>query len=158
MRFWPFHRRSTVSEPPVGPLASRAWHETGVAEEVAAFLDGRLVDRLVATRQTVPGWAALNRLAHVDHAELVHLVAGGGLDPTVHPFRKLHAWAEQERFLAARLLATSGATPDGLVRIQHDALIPLELSLIERSKAMRLRPENVLDAGAEALDSHQPGA
>ena len=156
MRFKPFRRRQPRSTQPDDAVAPSDWRDSGVAEEVQAFVEGRLADHIRAQGDAIPAWAALNRLAHADHKTLVRLVEGEGLNQ--FPVRRSHPWAEQERFVAGHLLATSGATPEALDRIQQQALVPLELSLIERSRTERFSPERVLDAGMKALDSYRTGA
>jgi hypothetical protein len=151
------NRRGGVPGRPAEPGAEhQAWRPCGVAEEAEAYLAGRYVDHLVADGQPVPPWAVLNRLAHADHDQLTRLVAGEEAGRPAAP-RRQTAWAEAERFLAAHLLATGGATPEGLARLQRDALVPLELALIQRGRTERLTSEDVLDAGSAALDSHHPG-
>jgi hypothetical protein len=123
-----------------------------VADEVEAFLQGRLVDHLAARGQPVPAWAVLNRLAHADSGELRSLVDGtgggwGGGSPLVQV-----PWASAERLIAKNLLARA-STPEALATIQGTTLMPLELRLIERSKVEKLTVDQVLEAGAEALDT-----
>jgi hypothetical protein len=69
--------------------SSRAWRDSGVADEVEACLAGRLVEHLTATRQPVPAWAVLNRLAHADRSELVRFVEGANVDPASEPRRQV---------------------------------------------------------------------
>ncbi|HKH07134.1 MAG TPA: hypothetical protein VKA65_18345 [Acidimicrobiales bacterium] len=158
MTFRPFRRRRAVGtvEQDTGPLAERrAWVDSGVAAEVEAFLAGVLVDHLAGHRQAVPTWAALNRLAHADHSQLVRLVGGAGLDPLAASACRVHAWAEPERFVAAQMLATDGATPEGLWRLQRDVLVPTELSLIDRTRGEALTAAGVMDIAMEAVRVHR---
>jgi hypothetical protein len=76
--------------------------------------------------------------------------------PVAHPSAGQRYWTPAERFVAGHLLAAA-RTPEDLGRIQRATLVPLELALIERSKIDQLTPEQVLDAGAEALDSFRSG-
>lgn len=64
--------------------------------------------------------------------------------------------ARMVQFVAAHLLARA-RTPDDLGRLQRAALVPLELVLIERIKIERLTADQVLQLGAEAVDSFYPG-
>src|ERR687897_327436 len=68
-RFWWFRRPVPRSDPCDGLDMSRAWRDSGLADEIQAFLAGRLVNHLTAYRQPVPAWAALNRLAHADRSD-----------------------------------------------------------------------------------------
>ncbi len=131
---------------------SRSWPDSGLSDEVEAFLTGRFVDHLAARHEPVPVWAVLNRLAHADSRELRSLVEGFASDWVIHPSLAPPRWLASERFIAGQLLAQA-ATPEELVRIQRRVLIPLELQLIERAKQGNLTPEQVLEAGAEALDT-----
>ena len=132
------------------PAEPQAWSDSGVADEVEAFLHGRLVERLTAAVRTLPAWSALNRVAHADHCELL---SGLGDDPSVGRPRRRLPWAETERFLAARLLAAGGGVPDGVRRVQSETLVPLELSMIDRVAAEGLGAADVLVAAAEKMDS-----
>lgn len=169
MRFFRRHRRDTpagpASEPGTAPgrgtrddpPAPPDWSSSGIGDEVEAFLQGRYADYLAERGRAVPAWAAINRLAHTDHRGLVALVAGSGVEPR-HALGRRHAWAEEERFVAASLLARSGATPAGLHRMQREALVPVELSLVGRSAVAPLSTHDALGAAATALEHHTSGA
>ena len=135
-------------------MRPREWVDSGVAEEVSAYLTGRYVEFQLSAGRNVPAWAALNRLAHADHGELVRLVAGE--DPGA-PAGRRYSWAEQERFIAAQLLVTKGSTPVLLTQAQQQALVPVELSLIDRVKHERLGADDVLQEGADALERYHAG-
>jgi hypothetical protein len=169
MRFFRPRRRDEGHSQPLAPAVARAappadavpsgdWAPSGIGEEVEAFLEGRYVDMLGSEGRPIPVWAALNRLAHTDHKGLVGLVAGAGMPSHPRPNARRHAWAEEERFLAATLLARAGGTPEGLGRLQREALVPVELELISRAAIERMTTHDVLDAGSEALESHTSGA
>jgi hypothetical protein len=151
-RFW--HR--PASDSGAWSTTSRAWRDSGLADEVEAFLTGRLVDHLSGCRQPVPAWAALNRLAHADRDELRNLVERGGELRVTHPSFVQPQWMATERFIAGQVLARSG-TAEALARIQRTMLIPLELQLIEWAKIEPLTEEQVLQAGAQALDTYRSG-
>jgi hypothetical protein len=139
------------------PAEDHAWKDSGLADEVEAFLGGRFVDHLARHGQPVPAWAVVNRLAHADHAELVRLVDGDLLDAR-YGAAKPHAWAVPERFIAANILVTRGATPEHLREIQRGVLVPLELRLIEDTRHEKMTAEQVLDAVARSLESFPTGA
>jgi hypothetical protein len=152
-RFW---RRRPRSDQGDGLIGSRAGPDPDLAGEVAAFLEGRLVDHFVGAGQTVPAWAVLNRLAHADRPALVRLVESAGPDRVAHPSSGQPPWLATERIVAGHLLAKA-TTAEDLARVQHAALVPLELRVIERSKLHRLTAEQVLEAGSKALDSFRFG-
>lgn len=156
MRFSQFWHRRTPGDSGDEPATPEVWRDSGIAAEVEAFLAGRFVDYLVSRRQPVPAWAVINRLAHADRTELLHLVAGMGPDGIPVPAAAQPQWEASERFVAGHLLATTGSSDD-LRRIQRATLIPLELRLIERTKVERVTAEKVLEAGIEALDGFRPG-
>ncbi|MGH9004171.1 MAG: hypothetical protein ACRDYV_13685 [Acidimicrobiia bacterium] len=139
------------------PAEDHAWKDSGLADEVEAFLGGRFVDHLAKHGQPVPAWAVVNRLAHADHAELVRLVDGDLLDAR-YGAAKPHGWAVPERFIAANILVTRGATPERLREIQRVVLVPLELRLIEDTRHEKMTAEQVLDAVARSLESFPTGA
>jgi hypothetical protein len=150
MRFPRFWQRPTPKAGDEAPLDARRWQDSGLADEVEAFLTGALAEHLTYRGQTVPSWAALNRLAHAGGEELRAVVEGtqdrGGARHVGRP------WASAERFVAGRLLARAGSV-DEVSTTQRTVLIPLELRLIERARTTSFTPEQVLEAGAEALDA-----
>jgi hypothetical protein len=156
MRFRRFRhaKAGAYPTPPPPPAEPREWADSGLADEVEAYLAGRYVDHLTAQGHPVPVWSVLNRLAHADHATLVRVVEGNPGDTTHKP----HPWGVPERFIAARLVATRGATPEGLDAVQQAVLVPLELSLIERARYDKLTPDVILEMGVRALDAHPAGA
>ncbi len=152
MRFPRFWQRPDPADGDGRSTGGLRRRDSGVADEVEAFLMGRLVDHLAARGQPVPAWAVLNRLAHADSGELRSLIDGtgggwGGGSPLVQV-----PWASAERSMAGNLLARV-STPEALATIQGTTLMPLELRLIERSKVEKLTVDEVLEAGAEALDT-----
>jgi hypothetical protein len=155
-RFWQPWRRIPPDEPDDELASSRAWRDSGLADEVEAFLAGRLVDHMIVARQPVPAWAVLNRLAHADRSDLVRFVEGANVDWVVHPSSRQPYWVASERFVAGHLLALAG-TPDDLGRLQRATLVPLELRLVERTKVDQLTADEVLELGADAVDSFHPG-
>lgn len=152
--FWHFGRPARPSDPDDWYASSRAWRDSGLADEVEAFLAGRLVNHLTASLQPMPAWAVLNRLAHADHSDLLRLVEGAA-DCMAPPSSGQADWVAAERFVAAHLLARA-RTPDDLGRLQRAALVPLELVLIELTKIDPLTADEVLQLGAEAVDSYYP--
>lgn len=152
MRFPRFWQRPDPANGDGRSTGPRRWRDSSVADEVEAFLMGRLVDHLAARSRPVPAWAVLNRLAHADSGELRSLVDGtgggwGGGPPLIQV-----PWASAERFIAGNLLARA-TTPEALATIQGTTLMPLELRLIERSKVEKLTIDQVFEAGAEALET-----
>lgn len=155
MRFPHFWHDAEPSEPGDGLPDPQDWADSGVADEVIAFLAGRLVDHLVATSQPVPPWAVINRLAHADRAEIVRLVEG--LRPlATHQSGARCAWTVSERFIAGHLLAAA-PTPEDLRRLQQASLVPLELDLIDRGAVDRLTADLVMAAASDALDAFLHG-
>ena len=155
-RFWRSWRRTPPGETDDELASSRAWRDSGLADEVEAFLAGRLVDYMTAGHQPVAAWAVLNRLAHADRSDLVGFVEGSDVDWLVHPSSRQPYWVASERFVAGHLLALA-RTPEDLGRVQRAALVPLELGLIERTQIDQLTADQVLELGAKAVDSFYPG-
>jgi hypothetical protein len=85
-------------------------------------LSGRVLDTLDRWRREVPIWALVSALGHADWDEL-HRVAAGrrGFDNSL--------WLPAVAFLASEIIAMAGNS-EGLLRIQREALIPLELALL----------------------------
>src|ERR687891_380934 len=98
------HRRDGPGEGETQPLQARPSWEAALSGEAEAFLEGRLVEHLVAAHRKVPAWAVLNKVAHASVRELADLVetdagmgsAGGVAGPL---------WLSAQRSLA---LVSSG--------------------------------------------------
>jgi hypothetical protein len=143
MWFARFRHRPEPDRPGNHPGESRSWRESEIGDEVSAVLEGRAAGYFAVRGQPIPPWAVLNRLAHADWSQLTRLVEGNKPGLTT------------ERFVAGHLLARA-ATPDRLRQIQREVLVPLEMQLIDRGKVDRLTADEVLEAGAEALDTRLP--
>jgi hypothetical protein len=122
-----------------------------LAAESEAFLHGRLADQLVATGRRVPGWVMLNRLAHGTRDELAALGVAGHCGWRAHPSLGGPQWLADERALASRLIGI-GTSAEALRTLQDEVLIPLELTLIARSRSESLSPQDVIGAASRALD------
>ena len=125
------------------------------ADEVEAFLAGRLVDHLSALDVDVPAWAALNRLAHADRSELQAVVNGTAESWGTCPLLTQPPWAASERALVRVLLARAPSA-EALAEVQRTTLVPLELGLIDRCRAYGMTAEQVLASAAGALRSCRP--
>ena len=126
-----------------------------MADEIEAFLAGRLVDHLSGLQVDVPAWAALNRLAHADRHELQALVNGTGEPWGTCPLLDQPRWAPSERAVVRVLLARA-STAEALAEVQRTTLVRLELDLIERCRTYRMTGEQVLGCAAEALRTCRP--
>jgi hypothetical protein len=158
-----FGRRSgqakTTPKRPSKPPPSRGEQ---LADEVEAFLAGRLVEHFDELGREVPSWARVSRLAHATIPELIALLKEG--PPEAGP-ESLHTssdgstardWQAAERVLAMRLL-TSGPDPADVRRTQREALLPLESRLMEHAKVQPLSIDEVIQAASDALDQHLLG-
>jgi hypothetical protein len=168
MRFRLFHRGATRSggtvdqpaEPPVPsepppPSETDDTDRWEPADEIEAFVHGSFAEHRAAKNGFLPAWVILNRVAHGDLAEIHDTAAGLGCTGPPSPSLNFHqVWKGPQRDLARRLLECA-QDPDGIRQIQHDVLIPLELSLIARSATEQLTFVQVLAAALEALDHHQ---
>jgi hypothetical protein len=115
-----------------------------LGDEVEAFLEGRLVEHLLARGRVVPAWTVLNKVAHATFEELVGLARSGaseGAEPV---------WLRAQRALAAELVDRS-STPGGVVGVQREMLVPLELWLIERSQAETMTSRRVIEIASDVL-------
>ena len=149
------HEGPPDEEPKAQPLPPHPVWEAALSAETEAFLQGRLVEHLAAAGRPVPAWAILNKLAHAsphDLAELVDAIGTTGRQPEARP----PAWLVAQAWLASRLVRTS-TEPDETSRLQRQLLIPLELSLIERSKTETLTPRHAITAASDALDHPHHG-
>jgi hypothetical protein len=154
MWFARFRHRPQPDGPGGLPGESRSWRESDIGDEVSAVLEGRVAAYYLRRGHPIPPWAVLNRLTHADWSELERLVEG---NQPGHPQTEAPrvSWATAERFVAGHLLARA-ATPDRLRQLQLEVLVPVEMRLIDRSKVDRVTADEVLEAGADALDTPLP--
>jgi hypothetical protein len=146
MRFPRFGHHNEPGDPAPRKEPFGTWHDSDVADEVEAVMEGRAAYYYAATHGRASAWVALNRLAHARMPELVRLVAG-----TVRA-SSVPSWATTERFLAGRILAQA-PTPSLLDELQSQVLIPLELDLMGRCRTQDLGAEQVLEEATQALDT-----
>ncbi len=90
-----------------------------LAAEAEAMLSGRLAER--SGNERAPGWVWLNTLAHSDWNDLADVVDARRAQRT--------AWDGAVMFLAGEILSAAGS-PDGLLELQRNQLVPLELELL----------------------------
>jgi hypothetical protein len=141
-------RRDREPDEPEGEdELSNAGHDSDPADEVAAFLEGRLAGFYASKGRELPAWVALNRLAHADRSELITLAGDAAGGPVRAP------WAATERSIAARVLAQA-PTPELLDQLQSQVLVPVELKLLRLARAEGLDAEQALAAAADALDTY----
>jgi hypothetical protein len=154
MSFLGFHRHGESGEDDSQPPEAHPRWEAALAGETEAFLEGRIVEHLVAAGRPVPTWAVLNKLAHASPTELADLVETDGI-PGNTPQPREPVCRAAQRSLACRLLA-GGALPDEITRIQQTVLVPLELWLIERSELETVTLRQAVSAASDALDPGGP--
>ena len=108
----------------------------GIIADGAAMLAGRAVDSCPAG-MTIPGWVRVNQLAHAGWADLACLADSP-------PGRDCSGWNGAIMFLAEELRITAG-TPEGLRALQQEALIPLELDLLDGRTCAPRSPMELVD-------------
>jgi hypothetical protein len=150
MSFLGFHRHGESGEDDSRPPEAHPRWEAALTGETEAFLEGRIVEHLVAAGRVVPTWAVLNKLAHASPTELADLAERGGI-PGNTPLSREPAYRAAQRSLACRLLAR-GAVPEEITRIQQTVLVPLELWLIERSEVETVTLRQAVRGACDALD------
>ncbi|MGH9258762.1 MAG: hypothetical protein ACRD08_02520 [Acidimicrobiales bacterium] len=150
MSFLGFHRHGESGEDDSRPPEAHPRWEAALTGETEAFLEGRIVEHLVAAGRVVPTWAVLNKLAHASPTELADLAETDGIPGTTTLPRE-PAYRAAQRSLACRLLAC-GAVPEEITRIQQTVLVPLELRLIERSEVETVTLRQAVRGACDALD------
>jgi hypothetical protein len=153
MSFLGFLRHGESGEDDSRPPEAHPRWEAALTGETEAFLEGRIVEHLVAAGRVVPTWAVLNKLAHAtptELADLADLAEANGV-PGNTPLPREPAYRAAQRLLACRLLAR-GAVPDEITRIQQAVLVPLELWLIERSEVETVTLRQVVRGACDVLD------
>lgn len=98
-----------------------------IANECEAFLAGRYHELLLGNHhQALPAWALINPLAHADYTDLKRLA-----DSSPGPDDSMAFLS----YLAEEVLLHTDGDDVSLQRIQHDALVPLELSLLHHASS-----------------------
>lgn len=117
--------------------------EQRLATEAAAYLTG---DITVVGRRA-PTWVLMSRVAHADLARLVATAAAGrGAEPG--------SWEAGVAYLATEILTVS-PDADSLARLQRDALLPLELALLEGDVTDPVTTRRFVDLVSEALQDYK---
>lgn len=108
----------------------RVRNRSEIVGECEAFLAGRYDESVIAKyRQLLPAWAWVNPLAHAGYSDLKRLA---DLSPNRDdPLGFLS-------YLADEVLLRTGGDDQALRRMQHDALVPLELALLRQPNAIDL--------------------
>ena len=150
------YRAGDDGPPPPVSLFALAHRAAAMGDEVEAFLEGRLVEHLLATGRAVPAWTVLNKVAHATVEDLVDLVESSNAAAGDGSSRDEPVWRRAQRSLAAELL-DGATTPDEVIETQRGLLIPLELWLIERSKSETITSRRVIEIASETLVDHPPG-
>jgi hypothetical protein len=120
---------------------------SGVGDETAAFLDGRLVPCLRATSgSTQPQpWMWLNAAAHGDLVRVTTVACSGS-------GQESRGWPRAEAHVASILLRAAAGDARELRRLQQDVLIPLEFSL---GPVTGLTPDGLVSTVARELELAQ---
>jgi hypothetical protein len=104
------------------------WGSSGVADEAEAFLQGRLLERMLSCGAggQAPGWMWLNAVAHGDpeQVEMLATVCADKAKPT-------GGWRGARARLARELLDRSEGDVAAMLLLQQQVLIPLEEKLAE---------------------------
>lgn len=103
--------------------------------EAQAVLCGRAVEWFEEQNTRIPGWAWVNQLAHATPVRLRQLVTIGHYG---HP----SSWDCALGASAAELV-TAGGSPAGILRLQREALVPLELDLLGGRAAAPAKPSQL---------------
>jgi hypothetical protein len=118
------------------------WGGSDVADEAAAYLDGRLLECLRAKGAggIVPPWIWLNAVAHGDQERIAWLASDRSPGSA--------GWRGARAALADELLRVADGDPVEVARLQRDVLVPLEMSLADRRD---LVPAGLLEIGTQEL-------
>jgi hypothetical protein len=114
-----------------------------VVAEATATVEGRLRPRR-GSDGAVPPSVWVNELAHASCEDLEALA---GLQP---PYV---AWEGAISYVASEICARA-RTVDGLMQLQRNALIPLELDLLSRNVAMPVDPLGLVAMVTSVLDGY----
>lgn len=98
------------------------WGDSGLADEAAAYLQGRLLEQRRATGAggQVPAWLWLNAVAHGDPVRLRELA------DVARPGTVVTGWRTARAALAREVLDRTGGDPGAVAALQGEVLVPLE--------------------------------
>jgi hypothetical protein len=119
-------------------------------DEVEEFLAGRALLRYRGADPAMPVWVAANWLAHAEPSTIEERVRyETGLQ------RLGGSWEWAVSTLARELVALAGWRPEVVRQLQRDCFVPIELAVLERSRADML-PLHLVTLGLARLRTH-PG-
>lgn len=101
-----------------------------VARACEAFLRGRYAAYLAAKREPMPSWVAINRVSHDELSVIAELASERDRGPDSDEV----PWLQHEHRLARLIMTATGGKPRAVRCLQQEALVPLELWLLERQR------------------------
>ncbi len=113
-----------------------------VVAEATAIIEGTVAD-VAADTWSPPPWTWINRLAHGSWEDISSLAQGR--------WRAMRVWEGATTFLAGEI-RTCARTPEGLLRVQRSALIPLELDVLDGQVAAPNTPLELVSMVRGELD------
>lgn len=116
-----------------------------VVAEATTLLGGEVADRY-APYERIPAWAPVNALAHSDRRRLYELAHCRAAD---HP----GSWCAAVARLA-ELMLDSIDDDTQLARLQREALVPLELGLLDRSVPAPRTPSRLAVLVSDTIEDY----
>jgi hypothetical protein len=121
--------------------------ERALVTETANFLSGRCLEHLSAEAGRAPAWAVVNAAAHGDLTRLERLATVTRNAPIAF------GPSAAAGIIARELLERSGGDPAWLLLLQTEALVPLELRLIETCPRECLTEYEIVELARGQLDA-----
>jgi hypothetical protein len=121
----------------------KTWPCRRAVGDAERILAGRCVDHYRQYGMSPPPWAVVNDLAHGTLAALTKQATGRIM------WRRSHPWESAERDLAAVLVST--ASPEEILCVQQEVLVPLELALLDNPGVYPATPAELVDMVTKAV-------
>lgn len=118
-----------------------------VVAEATAVVEGELADRY-APYERIPAWTPVNALAHSDRRRLIELTHSRAAG---HP----GSWCAAVGGLAELMLDSIGDDDAQLRRLQREALVPLELGLLDRSVPAPRTPSRLAALVSDTIEDYR---
>ena len=138
-------------DPPFRLLASLREYHRGSRDahrlviEAEAFLRGGIGTVYRDSGQAIPGWAALNWLAHGRPEEVIdHTMSRGS---STDPFG---SWAWAVGQLAETVVQATAWRSELIARVQHHCIVPMELALLWSGRT-QCRPDHLVALGVPRI-------
>ena len=127
----------------------KTWKCRGIVDDAERILAGRCVDHYLQYGLPPQAWTAVNDLAHSNLTALTKRATGRIM------WRRPRPWERVELHLAAVLVTTT--SPEELLCLQQEVMVPLELGMLDRPNTYLETPEGLVDIVSQEVGQARNG-